>query len=234
MNRGPALSERLRILADLVLPGQPMADIGTDHGALPYYCLARDLVPFAVLSDVNEGPLARAGERMERSDVAPDRYSLRLGSGLSVLQPQEVKTAVIAGMGGELISRLLEASPDVAENLQRLVLQPRNRSGILRGWLWENGWRIVCERLVKERGRMCQIFAAERGPQQPYEYPDIPECSDPLMIEFLDREIVNINIILDNLKRSSEPKDLKKAEAFKRKLSALEQRREGLWRNSSF
>ena len=81
---------------------------------------------------------------------------------------------------------------------------------------------------------MCQIFAAERGPQQPYEYPDIPECSDPLMIEFLDREIVNINIILDNLKRSSEPKDLKKAEAFKRKLSALEQRREGLWRNSSF
>ena len=208
-----------------------MADIGTDHGSLPLWCLENDLVPTAVLSDVNEGPLERARERMENSFVAEDRYDLRLGSGLSVLQPGEVQTVVIAGMGGELIASILEADPDVAETVQRFVFQPRTRAGHLRIWLWQHGWRICAERLAKERGRLCQIFAAEKGPQEPYEYPDIPESDDPLMAEFLEKEIVNIKLISDNLLRSKDPEDKKTVKTLQRKAEALEQRRDRLWKS---
>ena len=232
MNRTSELSERLRCLADLVIPGEPVADIGTDHGFLPIYCLRKDLVPYAVLSDVREGPLQRARDHMEESCISPERYSIRLGGGLSVLEPGEVKTAVIAGMGGELIARILADSPDVLDSLDRLVLQPRKRSGLLRSWLWENGWRIAEERLAMERGRVCQVFSAEKGSQQPYAYPDIPEFEDPLMAEFLDRELVNIKIIIENLLRSKDPEDANTLEAFQRKAEELEKRRDGLWKNS--
>ena len=234
MNRTPVLSERLKIIADLVIPGEPMADIGTDHGHLPMWCLENGIVPYAVLSDINEGPIEKAKLRIGRSAVAEDCYSLRLGSGLSVLKPGEVTTVVIAGMGGELTSRLLNAEPEVTASVTRFVFQPRSRAGMLREWLWDNGWRIGEERLVRERRRLCQIFAAEKGNQKPYEYADIPECEDPLMIPFLDRELINIRIVIDNLLRSKEPADQNKLEALQRKAAVLEQRRDGLWKNVSF
>ena len=234
MNRTPVLSERLKAIADLVIPGRPMADIGTDHGHLPMWCLENGVVPFAILSDINEGPIEKAKLRIERSSMAEDSYSLRLGSGLSVLKPGEAATVVIAGMGGELTSRLLAAVPEVTDSVQRFVFQPRSRAGMLREWLWSNGWRICEERLVRERRRLCQIFAAEKGKQEPYDYPDIPECGDPLMIAFLDREIVNIRIVMDNLLCSKEPADRNKLEALQRKASILEQRREVLWKNSNY
>ena len=234
MNRTPLLSERLKTIADLVIPGRPMADIGTDHGHLPMWCLENGVVPFAILSDINEGPIEKAKLRIERSSMAEDSYSLRLGSGLSVLKPGEAATVVIAGMGGELTSRLLAAEPEVTESVERFVFQPRSRAGMLREWLWENGWRICEERLVRERRRLCQIFSAEKGSQKPYDYPDIPECDDPLMIAFLDRELVNIKIVMDNLLCSKEAVDRDKLEALQHKASVLEQRRDGLWKNSCF
>ncbi len=234
MNKRPALSERLGVLADLVVPGKPMADIGTDHGLLPYACLSGDRVPFAILSDVNEGPLQKARELMDNSGIDPQRCSLRLGSGLSVMEPGEAYTVVIAGMGGELIARLLEASPEQTFRTERLVLQPRSRSGALRTWLWENGWRIREERLARERGRICQILVAEKGFQDPYRYADIPECAGPLMIEFLDREIVNIRIVIENLNRSKDPSQADSIEERKVKMLALEKRREDLWKSNCF
>ena len=209
-----------------------MADIGTDHGFLPLYCLQEGTVPYAVLSDINEGPLQRAKETMAASGVSPQRYDLRLGGGLSVLQPGEVSTVVIAGMGGELIASILAEDPAVTGSIARLVLQPRSRSGKLRTWLWENGWRIREECLARERGRLCQILCAEKGDQRPYEFPDIPVSEHPLMIEFLDKELVNIRIVTENLCRSKDPEDLRTAEILRKKAETLEKRREELWRKS--
>ena len=234
MNRTPILSDRLQTVATLVIPGKPMADVGTDHGHLPVWCLENGIVPFAVMSDISEGPVRKAEHRIERSCIAKESYSLRLGNGLSVLEPGEVSTVVIAGMGGELTSRLLAAEPDVTDLVERFVFQPRSRAGMLREWLWDHDWRIIEERLVRERRRLCQIFAAEKGEPNPYEFSDIPECNDPLMPSFLDRELINIKIVMDNLSRSKGLPDQEKMDALQHKAAVLEQRREGLWRNSGF
>ena len=231
MNKSRALSERLQSVADLLLRDTPMADIGTDHGALPLYCLQADIVPYAVLSDVNEAPLAIARERMEGSFVERERFDLRLGSGLCVLKPGEVQTVVIAGMGGELIASILEQGGETTERTQRFVFQPRSRAGVLRNWLWEHGWRILEERLAFERGRLCQVFAAEKGSQTPYEYADIPQCEDPRMTEFLEREIRTIHKVCANLAKSSDPRDGETLRALQTKAAALCQRREALCKN---
>ena len=227
-----AKAERLKTIAGLVLAGRPMADVGTDHGFLPLYCLQEELVPYAVLSDINEGPLQRAKETMASSGISSQHYDLRLGGGLSVLHPGEAATVVIAGMGGELIASILAENAAVTDSIERFVLQPRSRSGHLRSWLWEHGWQICEESFARERGRLCQILCVEKGRQDPYAYPDIPESEHPLMIEFLNKELVNIRVVTENLCRSKDPFDLQTADRLRRKAETLEKRREELWRKS--
>ncbi len=235
MNKEIRLSERLQKLSELVIREEPMADIGTDHGFLPLCCLQRGLVPFAVASDVNEGPLEKAEANRRLYGIDGTQCSLRLGSGLDVLQNGEVSSVVIAGMGGELIASILARDPEKTRSIRRFILQPRTRSGQLRSWLWDNGWSIREEHLAREKRRLCQILCVEQGIQAPYEYPDIPQCEDPLMIEFLDRELVNIRLVIENLARSRDPQDLETARSLQEKARALDKRRETLWkkRNSS-
>ena len=51
------LTDRLLKIADLVTKGKKIADIGTDHGYIPVYLLNKGHVDFAILADVNKGPL---------------------------------------------------------------------------------------------------------------------------------------------------------------------------------
>ena len=55
----------MRAVESMVRPGLPLADIGTDHGYIPADLLLRGIVPFAVLSDINEGPLAICADNLK-------------------------------------------------------------------------------------------------------------------------------------------------------------------------
>ncbi len=170
MNNGnTGLSARLRLLAESVVYGKTAADIGTDHGLVPEYLLKNGLCPHVIASDLRKGPLSRAAKRLEGLPGA----DLRLGPGLSVLEPGEAATILLAGMGAELIASILEAHPDVTCRAERLVLQPRTRTPYLRRWL--EGHRFAfAEMLVREEGRVCEVFAAQ--PPDLERYRDAHAC----------------------------------------------------------
>ncbi len=158
------LAPRLAAVAGFVLPGGPVADIGTDHAYLPVALLAAGVVPRAVATDLRPGPLAAA-----RDTVAAARLTagidLRLGDGLAVLAPGEVATVVLAGMGGPLIADLLAAAlPAVLAGVWRLVLQPMAGEDTLRRRLPAMGWRIADEALALEAGRIYPVIAADPAP----------------------------------------------------------------------
>lgn len=154
------LSPRLAAVAEYVLPGAPMADIGTDHAYLPCFLVQSGHIPGAVAADILPGPLEAARATVAEAGLT-DRVELRLGNGLRVLKPGDVTTATICGMGGPLIAEILAAGP--TEELQRLVLQPMGGEERLREWLAANGWRLMAERLVEDAGRIYVIMAAEPG-----------------------------------------------------------------------
>ena len=94
------LTPRLRSVAELVPRGARFADVGTDHAYLPVWLLQQGRITGAVASDLRPGPLERARGTAEKYGLT-GRMDFRLCDGLSGIQPDEVNTIAMAGMGGE-------------------------------------------------------------------------------------------------------------------------------------
>lgn len=162
------LSPRLRAVAGFVRQGSRLADIGTDHAALPVYLVQKGRVISAVASDVNRGPLDRAADTVLKYGC-PEQVILRESDGLRGIAPQEADDIVIAGMGGELIARILGDCPWICSREKRLVLQPMTHAEALRAFLYRMGFQIRAERVVQEGEKLYLILCAQYGaaPREP-------------------------------------------------------------------
>ena len=160
------LTPRLMAIANQVPQGARLADVGTDHAYLPVYLLLKERITSAVASDVNEGPLERGRETARIYGVEESKISLRICDGLAGVAAHEVDTVAICGMGGELISRILEAAPWTRDAL--LLLQPMSSQPELRQWLMANGYAIQREQVVKEGEKYYVILNVRGGASEPY------------------------------------------------------------------
>ena len=82
-----------------------MADIGTDHGFLPFYLAENGISPKVILADISPGSLMKAKENSKYVSTDAE-IDFRLGDGLDVLSPGEVDVIVIAGLGATTMSSM--------------------------------------------------------------------------------------------------------------------------------
>jgi tRNA (adenine22-N1)-methyltransferase len=207
------LSARMQAIADEILPGRSVADIGTDHAMLPIYLYENGISPKIILTDSKEGPLLKARANLEKFKLLDFISDLRLGSGLSVLQPGEIDTVVIAGMGGLLISGILGEDPGKSRSFSSFVLQPRTAADELRAWLDASGFSIVNEKLAAEGNRISEIFTVsscesasgkeEFQEEMDFEIPPLLlQLKDPMIGALIDKKIKQSREILENLAKS--------------------------------
>ncbi len=156
---------RLERVAALVPAGARLADIGSDHGYLPVALLRRGTISAAVAGEVAMTPFHSA-ERTVRENGFEAQISVRLANGLAAIKPDDGISAIsICGMGGETIRDILDSGKAHLNGHERLILQPNGGEQPLRLWLMENGYRIVCEELLRENRFDYEIIVAERdGP----------------------------------------------------------------------
>ena len=223
------LTDRLLKIASLVTEGKRVADIGTDHGYIPVYLLNQGKVPYAILADVNKGPLENARGEVRHNKLL-DKVDLRLGYGIEVLEKGEVDEVIIAGMGGILISELLEAKLEVAHSVDKLILQPMQAQNELRKYLLNNGFEILDEVLVKEDFRIYEIIIAKYTGKNTVVSDDIYyevgtkliENKDPLLNEFIDKKIYMYNSIIKKIEGKSSEGIEKKIKESKDSIEKLE------------
>ena len=133
------LDARLSAIAELVRTDKRICDVGTDHALLPCFLYergARDIIA----SDINEKPLAAAKATVEQYGCGDIR--LVLSDGLKNIPPRD--DVIIAGMGGELIARIMSECSFVTPDV-RFILQPMTRAEVLRRWLYGAGYEIILE-----------------------------------------------------------------------------------------
>lgn len=155
------LSPRLKAVACMVR-GKTVSDIGTDHGKIPIYLIKNFLAEKVIASDINDGPVNSCRKNVALYGVS-DKVECRKGSGLSVLTNGEAETIIIAGMGGELITNIIDAHKEIAQNAIEIILQPMNGIDKLRKYLYDNGFLIVDETLAKEENRIYTIIKIKTG-----------------------------------------------------------------------
>ncbi|MBE0449783.1 MAG: SAM-dependent methyltransferase [Clostridia bacterium] len=151
------LSKRLDMLAKLSYPSRKLADIGTDHGYLPLYLLENSHIEHCILCDINIGPLENAKRSFREADFT-NQTEFRLGSGIEPLEPAEVDTIVIAGMGGGLIIDILSHDLQKSLSFEKLLLQPMTEQNVLRQWLMDQGFKIKSDYYVHESSKYYEII----------------------------------------------------------------------------
>lgn len=192
----------------MITKGSSVADVGTDHGYIPIYLALNGLCRYSVAMDINEGPLERARENIRAYGVE-DKVSARLCDGLSGLEAGETDTIVIAGMGGLLTVRILEASPEKAHAAKELVLSPHSDVDAVRAFLARNSFAVADESIVKEDGKFYFVLRAVNGnapvPEGAALYYGLPllKKRDAVLKEYLERELALRQKIIENLRSNS-------------------------------
>ena len=154
------LDARLRAAAKYVRQGAVFADIGTDHAYLPIYLLKHGIISRAVAADVAEGPLKTAVSHAKEFSLE-DKIDFHLTDGLDGLEELGITDVAICGMGGELISMLIDKAPFLKNSDIRLILQPMSKQELLRSYLSENGFKILSERVGSAAGHTYSCICAE-------------------------------------------------------------------------
>ncbi len=184
----------MRAAAAYVRQDAVFADVGTDHAYLPLFLLAEGRISRAVLTDINEGPLAKAREHAAEYPYLC-RMSFHLTDGLEGLSEQGITDVAVCGMGGELIADILSRAPFVKNKDIRLILQPMSRPAQLRRYLAAEGFRIEEEAFVRAAGKsyacICASFCAVPYVLSPFaaEFGQSPDAkSEAFLAYLLERE----------------------------------------------
>jgi tRNA (adenine22-N1)-methyltransferase len=154
------ISKRLKHIIALVPKDARLADIGSDHAFVPIKLAQTGQIDFAIASEVAAGPLDISKENIAAQGVSA-KVQTRLGSGFDPFTPADkLNTFVIAGMGGELITSLLEAADFALLQPATLILEPNNQEHLVRQWLNQHQMAISQEEIVAEDNHYYEIIVA--------------------------------------------------------------------------
>ncbi len=158
-DRSLHLSDRLTAICSMITEGNRLCDVGCDHAWVPISLLQQGKIPGALAMDVVQGPL-----QMAEANVAAYGYSqsieLRQSDGLDAYEKGQADTLLIAGMGGVLITRILEKDREKTRDFKEIILEPQSETAEVRRALRRLHLRLTKEDMVEEDGKFYPILRA--------------------------------------------------------------------------
>ncbi|CDZ75103.1 putative methyltransferase [Peptoniphilus sp. ING2-D1G] len=212
------ISERLKKIAYLADKGKIVADIGTDHGIVPIFLIVENISHKVIASDISKKSLKKTIDLIKEYNLE-DKVETRVGDGLKVLKSGEVDNLIIAGMGGILISELINKDMEIAKQMDKIILQPMQATEHLRKYLCEKGFEIIDESIIHEDKKFFEIIVAKYTGEINlrddifYKIPLICyKRKDKVLKDFLLNEIKYNKNILNELKKVSKSERIEKRE----------------------
>ncbi|MDD5952393.1 MAG: class I SAM-dependent methyltransferase [Oscillospiraceae bacterium] len=219
------LDDRLAACASLVRENCKLADIGTDHAYLPIALAQEGRIQQAIASDIHVGPLQKAAMHVRKYGLE-EKIQTRISDGLEVIFPNEADDIVIAGMGGELIARIIDSAPWLQDPDKHLILQPMTAPEELRCALREHGFSVREETAVLVEEKVYGVMLAVYDPEHPNTDPLFPYLgllngTTPQGAAYIERQIRFYRNKAEGLKRAGK---LAQAAPVEQLLCQMEQR----------
>lgn len=213
------LSKRMQAIADFV-DEKRVADVGCDHAFVSIELALRDTTEKIIAMDVRRGPLDIAKKNIKAYGL-DEVIETRLSDGLFALTPKEADCAVIAGMGGLLIVRILKQAKEHIQNGIHLVLQPQSDADLLREYLASIGYYIIRENMLMEEGKYYTVIKAVPCMTQTFAYtkeellfgPLLLRDRHPVLKQYLEEQLMKQQALsLDLLHINTDKASLRVAE----------------------
>lgn len=157
------LSSRLTMILNAIPPQTAVADIGTDHGQIPWALWERGVNKPIIATDISRPSLEKSMNQGSLRAIT-EGPTHRVGDGLVPLAWGEVDVVVMAGMGGLLMMSILDRDLAKTKSFSRLLLQPMNAVDALRSYLVDHGFGIMKEDLAYDEGRYYELIVATPNP----------------------------------------------------------------------
>lgn len=216
------ISKRLKTIATQV-KYKSIIDIGTDHGYVPIYLCQLDKIDYAIAADINSGPLEKANQNISQYNLE-DKITTILSNGFKNID-KVVDTAIIAGMGGNLIIDILKNN--YTNKLKQIVVQPQLDIYDVRKFLHNIGFSINNEEMIVEQNKYYNIISAVKGyecydKEQYYKFGKILiEKKSSVLKENIVNKIRKYDIIIKELKDSVNA--IQRQEYLKKEIYYLEE-----------
>lgn len=213
------IDSRIKSIMNFVRVGSFVADIGADHAYLSIELAKNHIATKIIATEKNIHPFNAANNNIHAAGLQ-NLIEMRLGDGLQVLNVGEVDTICIAGMGGSLIQKILDDSPEIVHSARNLIIQPMNGVKKIRKWLADNNWTIIDEDLAESAGIIYEIICADKfsTPQKVFK-----RDSSPLLNKFLAQQADKLQKILDEMSKSPLARTSDKFFALQAEINSLRQ-----------
>lgn len=215
------LSNRLLKLAEYVVPGSFVADIGSDHCLLPIFLCQQGLVTGAFAVDNKKGPYGRMVEAIKEAGLE-EKIFPSLSDGIEKLDPR-CDTIVLAGMGGRLISEILTSHKERLENVKYILVDAHTDLEFVYDALASLGYEIEMSEFLIDKDKPYDIMRWRKAATKPsytslekkYGYFNVRQ-PNKAWIDYYSRQIE----ISENIKKVL-PKDSGKIQELETQISKI-------------
>ena len=192
--------------------GDTLLDVGSDHAYLAIYAVQNDLVKNAICGEVVNGPYENSLKNV-RLNMLDDKIDVRLGSGLLVLENEQVDSITICGMGGPLIADIIEEGFSKLINKPRFILSANTFAEPIRRVLVNRDYHVVDETIVKDEKKelyyetiVMDYGKEEYSEEELYFGPINLEKRSAMFLEKLNGEAEHLNNVIETINNKSKNK----------------------------
>lgn len=183
------ISERLRVIGDLIPDNSFVLDIGCDHALLDIYIVKKNKNIKTIASDINKGPLEIAKENVKKYNLE-NKITLKQENGLNAYE-NGIDTIVLSGLGTTTIIDILNKRKEVLKNIKNLVISSNNDYYKLRKNITKLGFKIKEEKIVLDKNKYYPVILFVPGKEK-YNYyelkygPVLLEKKEKIYLDYLN------------------------------------------------
>lgn len=131
--------------------------MGTDHGYVPNFLCEKKISGDIIATDISKNSLEKSIELTKK--MGNEKFIRNILANGIVKKNRD--NIIIAGLGGIQIAEIILNSIEISKSAKKLILQPMQKTNILRRELNNMGFEIIDEEIIFEDDRYFEIIIAK-------------------------------------------------------------------------